>query len=62
MINVGPDGLVAKPTNGGRAWPQRFTKRQPDDDQLEVAIAALEGAVHATDAPTGAGASVARAA
>ena len=38
-------------------WPQRFTTRQPDDGQVEVAIAALRGALGAIDAPAGAGAS-----
>jgi uncharacterized protein YqhQ len=43
-------GRVAAHRPGGRVerallWPQRFTTRQPDDDQVEVAIAALEGAL-----------------
>ncbi|HEX4903240.1 MAG TPA: DUF1385 domain-containing protein [Acidimicrobiales bacterium] len=43
-------GRVAGHRPGGRLdrallWPQRFTTRRPDDDQVEVAIAALEGAL-----------------
>lgn len=63
-------GKVAAARPGGRVealllWPQRFTTRQPDDDQIEVAIAALEGALatapDATDAPAVAEAYVPRA-
>lgn len=61
-------GRLAALRPGGRLdrallWPQRFTTRRPDDDQVEVAIAALQGALdgvpaqHANDpvsaAPTG---------
>jgi len=43
-------GAVAARRPGGRIdrtllWPQRFTTRRPDDDQVEVAIAALQGAL-----------------
>jgi uncharacterized protein YqhQ len=49
-------GRVAAHRPGGRLdrallWPQRFTTRRPDDDQVEVAIAALEGALAAAPAP-----------
>jgi len=37
-------------------WPQRFTTRRPDDDQVEVAIAALQGALGPVSvSPTGPG-------
>jgi len=60
-------GKLAAAHPGGRVerlllWPQRFTTRQPDDEQVEVAIAALEGALHgsarldpASTWPTGSG-------
>lgn len=59
-------GRVAVEKPGGRIerlllWPQRFTTRRPDDDQIEVAIAALQGALDANNAPAGAGALVATA-
>lgn len=43
-------GRVAVHRPGGRLdrlllWPQRFTTRRPDDAQVEVAIAALQGAL-----------------
>jgi len=43
-------GRLAAARPGGRVdrallWPQRFTTRRPDDAQVEVAIAALEGAL-----------------
>ena len=43
-------GQVAVHRPGGRLdrlllWPQRFTTRRPDDAQVEVAIAALQGAL-----------------
>jgi len=43
-------GRVAAHRPGGRLdrallWPQRFTTRRPDDHQVEVAIAALHGAL-----------------
>ncbi len=43
-------GPLAARRPGGRLdrlllWPQRFTTRRPDDDQVEVAIAALHGAL-----------------
>lgn len=43
-------GTLAARRPGGVAhrllvWPQRFTTRAPDDSQLEVAIAALDGAL-----------------
>lgn len=45
-------GRLAAVRPGGRVerlllWPQRFTTRRPDDDQVEVAIAALQGALAA---------------
>ena len=51
-----PGGLVERML----LWPQRFTTRWPDDDQLEVAVVALRGALEpstvpapdATNAPT----------
>ena len=56
-------GVLAARRPGGRVerlllWPQRFTTRWPDDDQIEVAAVALQGALalspapDATDAPT----------
>jgi len=49
-------GRVAALRPGGRIdrallWPQRFTTRRPDDDQVEVAIAALHGAVGTRRSP-----------
>ncbi len=49
-------GRLAASTPGGVAerlllWPQRFTTRQPDDSQIEVAAAALEGALDAALRP-----------
>lgn len=43
-------GPLAARRPGGRLerlllWPQRFTTRRPDDEQVEVAIAALHGAL-----------------
>ncbi len=43
-------GRIASAAPGGLAerlllWPQRFTTREPDDAQIEVAAAALEGAL-----------------
>lgn len=43
-------GRIAAHRPGGRLdrallWPQRFTTRPPDDDQVTVAIAALDGAL-----------------
>lgn len=60
-------GKVAVANPGGRVermllWPQRFTTRQPDDTQLEVAIAALNGALDANVAPDRARATLASAA
>lgn len=60
-------GTVATANPGGRMermllWPQRFTTREPDDAQLEVAIAALHGALDANVAPAEAGAMLAPAA
>ncbi len=54
-------GAWATAHRGGRVeaallWPQRFTTRPPDDAQIEVAVAALRGALDATSAPAGAGA------
>jgi uncharacterized protein YqhQ len=52
-------GQVAVHRPGGRLdrlllWPQRFTTRRPDDAQVEVAIAALQGALSPVSAvPTG---------
>lgn len=51
-------GVVAARRPGGRIerlllWPQRFTTRWPGDDQVEVAIVALRGAL-AADADAGA--------
>lgn len=45
-------GRLAAARPGGRVerllmWPQRFTTRRPDDGQVEVAIAALRGALGA---------------
>jgi uncharacterized protein YqhQ len=54
-------GQVAVHRPGGRLdrfllWPQRFTTRRPDDEQVEVAIAALQGALGPVSvAPTGPG-------
>lgn len=52
-------GQVAVHRPGGRldrflVWPQRFTTRRPDDAQVAVAIAALQGALGPVSAlPTG---------
>jgi len=48
-------GRLAALRPGGRVerlllWPQRFTTRRPDDDQVEVAIVALQGALGARTA------------
>ncbi|MFP5322442.1 MAG: DUF1385 domain-containing protein [Acidimicrobiia bacterium] len=48
-------GKLAALRPGGRVerlllWPQRFTTRRPDDDQVEVAIVALQGALAARTA------------
>ena len=48
-------GKLAALRPGGRIdrlllWPQRFTTRRPDDAQVEVAIAALQGALAAQTA------------
>jgi uncharacterized protein YqhQ len=49
-------GRVAVHRPGGRLdrlllWPQRFTTRRPDDAQVEVAIAALQGALGPVSVP-----------
>ena len=49
-------GALAARRPGGRierllVWPQRFTTRWPDDDQIEVAVVALEGALAGVPAP-----------
>lgn len=54
---------VAVTNPGGRVervllWPQRFTTREPDDAQVEVAVAALRGALDANNAPARPGAMV----
>ena len=59
-------GRVAVRNPGGRVerlllWPQRFTTRRPDDPQVEVAFAALRGALDANDAPEPTGATFATA-
>ena len=43
-----PGGVVER----ALVWPQRFTTRWPDDDQLEVAAVALRGALDPALAPT----------
>ena len=49
-------GRIAAAHPGGIAeglllWPQRFTTREPDDDQIAVAVAALEAALDAALRP-----------
>ena len=54
LAAIRPGGWV----EAALVWPQRFTTRQPDAAQIEVAIVALRGALDVTDAPARAGASV----
>jgi uncharacterized protein YqhQ len=44
LAAVRPGGTVER----ALLWPQRFTTRRPDDEQVEVAIAALQGALAGT--------------